>query len=107
MKKFKKTSPKNKEFILKDEYKEKIANSSHLGKKGYTILKSELSVEDLQFLKNDLHVKPQNFSIKSNSAESSPFSVFRENEKKYIFHAFMVLKDMGCLKRVIFLVEKI
>ena len=80
MKRFKKTSPKNKEIILKDDYKEKIANSSHLGKKGYTILKSELSVEDLQFLKNDLHVKPQNFSIKSNAAESSPFSVFRENE---------------------------
>ena len=75
MKKFKKISPKNKEIILKDDYKDKIANASHLGKKGYTILKSELTMEDLQFLKNDLHVKPQNFSIKSNAAESSPFSV--------------------------------
>ena len=99
MKKFKKTSPKNKEFILKDEYKEKIANSSHLGKKGYTILKSELSVEDLQFLKNDLHVKPQNFSIKSNSAESSPFSVFRENEKKIYIPRFYGIERYGLPKK--------
>ena len=84
MKKFKNASSKNNEIVLKEDYKQKIANSSHLGKRGYTILKSELTTEDLQFLKNDLHVKPQNFSIKSNATESSPFSVFRENEKKNI-----------------------
>lgn len=99
MKRFKKTSPKNKEIILKDDYKEKIANSSHLGKKGYTILKSELSVEDLQFLKNDLHVKPQNFSIKSNAAESSPFSVFRENEKKIYIPRFYGIERYGLPKK--------
>ena len=99
MKRFKKTSPKNKEIILKDEYKEKITNSSHLGKKGYTILKSELSVEDLQFLKNDLHVKPQNFSIKSNAAESAPFSVFRENEKKIYIPRFYGIERYGLPKK--------
>lgn len=99
MKKFKKFSPKNKELILKDDYKDKIANASHLGKKGYTILKSELTVEDLQFLKNDLHVKPQNFSIKSNAAESGPFSVFRENEKKIYIPRFYGIERYGLPKK--------
>ena len=95
MKKFKNASSKNNEIVLKEDYKQKIANSSRLGKRGYTILKSELTTEDLQFLKNDLHVKPQNFSIKSNATESSPFSVFRENEKKIYIPRFYGIERYG------------
>lgn len=99
MKKYKNTSPKNKEIVLKDDYKEKITNIAHLGKKGYTIPKNELTPEDLLFLKNDLHVKPQNFSIKSNASDSNPFSVFRENDKKIYIPRFYGIERYGLPKK--------
>ncbi len=99
MKKYKNTSPKNKEIVLKDDYKEKITNIAHIGKKGYTIPKNELTPEDLLFLKNDLHVKPQNFSIKSNAADSNPFSVYRENDKKIYIPRFYGIERYGLPKK--------
>ena len=95
----KKTSPKNKDCILNDEYKHKICESSRLGKRGYTILKSELSSEDLTFLKSDLYVKPQNFSIKSNAADANPFSVYRENDKKIYIPRFYGIERYGLPKK--------
>ena len=99
MKKWQKTSPKNKDYVVTDEYKDKIIQSARIGKRGFTILKSELDPEDLQFLKTDLHVKPQNFSIKSNAADSKPFSVFRENDKKIYIPRFYGIERYGLPKK--------
>ena len=99
MNRFKKKPAKNTELILTEEYKNNILNTCHLGRRGFTILKSELSEEDLQFLKKDLYVKPQNFSIKTNSSESSPFSVFRENDKKIYIPRFYGIERYGLPKK--------
>ena len=87
-----KSSSSQPTFLISEEYKEQVRNSSYLGKKGYTIPKSVLIKEDEAFLKTDLFVKPElNNAVQYNQLENQPFPVFRENEKK-IYLNFMKKK---------------
>ena len=58
-------------------------NGSYIGKLGYTLLKSEISHEDIQKIKKDLYVKP--FVPKCIQQVCEPFPVFRESTNKYYF----------------------
>ena len=44
--------------ILNESEKKEILSTAYIGKKGYTIKKSGLTVDEIQFLKEDLMMKP-------------------------------------------------
>jgi len=81
--------PKDPGFILTEEYKLRVCENSHLGKKGYTIPKEQLHPDDLAFLYKDLFVKPEvgggNYGP---AVENTAFAVYRENEKKIYLPRF-------------------
>jgi len=88
----KKRIPQKKQpLVLTEEYKERVRQSSYLGKKGYTIKKECLSKEDIEFLHTDLFVKPETFGPKygkPGEQEESAFPVYKENEKKIYIPRF-------------------
>jgi len=95
----KKASPKNTNSIvspsLDADYKESVSSQSYLGKKGYTIPKSVLTEEDLEYLKTELYVKPQTFGAVGGGAEVSSFPVFRENTNKLYLPRFYGIQRYG------------
>jgi len=94
----KSVSPKNKEFVLTEDYKTLICSQSYLGKKGYTIPKNILLKEDEEFLRKDLFVKPIIFGTSfggKGADESSVFPVFRENANKIYLPRFYGIHRYG------------
>ena len=88
--------PKDPGFILTEEYKLRVCENSHLGKKGYTIPKEQLHPDDLAFLYKDLFVKPEvgggNYGP---AVENTAFAVYRENEKKIYLPRFLGMIENG------------
>jgi len=73
--------------------KEIVRSNSYLGKKGYTIPKSILTSNELDFLKNDLFMKP--FTTIKIKDSNDPFPSFRENDKKIYIPRFYGIKRYG------------
>jgi hypothetical protein len=95
-----KKSKNSTEFILSDAYKNLVCSHSYLGKKGYTIPKSILNPEDLEFLKKDLLVKPELFGgvpfhVGSTFMQENSFPVYRENAQKIYIPRFYGLARYG------------
>ena len=85
-------------FIVTPEYRELVSMNSSLGEKGYTILKSALSPDDIAFLKKDLTMKP--ITMGSKMFGVSPqgeveFPVWRENDKKMYLPRFYGIARYG------------
>jgi len=80
---------------LDPEYRASVCSQSYLGKKGYTIPKSILTEEDLEYLKAELYVKPQLFGAVGGGAEVSSFPVFRENTNKLYLPRFYGIQRYG------------
>jgi len=82
--------PKDPDFVITEEYKTRIRENSHLGKKGYTIPKEYLHPDDLKFLYKDLFVKPvvAGATYGVGAAEETAFPVYRENDKKIYLPRF-------------------
>lgn len=89
------TEDKSTEFVLTPEYKNLVFEQSYLGKKGYTIPKSVLVQEDLDFLRKELLVKPQSFGMGYGTPEANAFPVFRENDKKIYLPRFYGISRYG------------
>ena len=70
-----------------------IKNNSYIGKKGYTIDKSILSENELNFIRNDLFLKPFVPVKKFDSPESFP--VYRENSSKIYIPRFYGISRYG------------
>jgi len=81
-------------FQIDAVYKEKICSCSYIGKKGYTIPKSALSIPDLEFLKKDLFMKPQTFSF-TGTDNNNAFPIYRENENKIYIPRFYGIERYG------------
>lgn len=79
---------------LTSEYKTRICTVARLGKKGYTIPKSALHPDDLEFLRKDLFLKPQTQGP-SYGPENQPFPVFRENAAKMYLPRFYGIERYG------------
>jgi hypothetical protein len=79
---------------LTAEYKARVCDVARLGKKGYTIPKSALHPDDLEFLRKDLFVKPQTQGP-SYGPENQPFPVFRENAAKIYLPRFYGIERYG------------
>ena len=66
--------------------------ATYIGQKGYTIIKEYMSVEEQEFLRNDLTVKP---FVPKNSLVKPPSLEFIENQKiNFIYQSFTDLKIM-------------
>lgn len=82
-----------------DEYKSLICSQSYLGKKGYTVPKSALHKDDLEFLYKDLFMKPQMFGTASfgggKSDENIAFPVYRESPNKIYIPRFYGIARYG------------
>uniref|UniRef100_A0A6C0HI92 Helicase ATP-binding domain-containing protein n=1 Tax=viral metagenome TaxID=1070528 RepID=A0A6C0HI92_9ZZZZ len=83
-------APKDPDFVITEEYRTRVRENSHLGKKGYTIPKEYLHPEDLKFLYKDLFVKPvvSGATYGVAAAEETAFPVYRENDKKIYLPRF-------------------
>jgi superfamily II DNA or RNA helicase len=81
-------------FHLTEEYKNTVAASAYLGKKGYTIPKSVLAEEDLAILYKELLVKPVIFGPGS-AAPDTEFAVYRENTNKIYIPRFYGIERYG------------
>lgn len=79
----------------KSEYKFAVANASYLGSKGYTIPKSVLTADDLEFLKKDLFLKPQIAGPSFGPVVNDAFPVYRENDKKIYIPRFYGIDRYG------------
>ena len=76
------------------EYRNKIRLSSRIGKKGYTIPKSELDESDYLFLKRDLFVQAIMKSPIGN-VDVPAFPVYRENDAKIYIPRFYGIQRYG------------
>jgi superfamily II DNA or RNA helicase len=84
---------------LTTEYKAKVCVESYIGSKGYTIPKSALTTQDLEFLKKDLFLKPQTSGPSFGPALDDAFPVYRENEKKMYIPRFYGIERYGTPER--------
>lgn len=86
-----------------DEYKSLVCSQSYLGKKGYTIQKSILHKDDLEFLYKDLFMKPQIFGATKfgggKADEITAFPVYRENSNKLYIPRFYGITRYGMPNR--------
>ena len=78
-----------------EEYRAKIRKSAYLGKKGYTIPKTELTEEDIAFLKEDLFLKPKVQGPQYGPTVEGAFPVYRENDKKMYLPRFYGIERYG------------
>lgn len=74
-------------LTLSSEYKTNICSSAYIGKKGYTILKSVLKPEDIEFVKKDLCMIPFTIGPKR-AGEVVSFPIYRENASKIYIPRF-------------------
>jgi superfamily II DNA or RNA helicase len=83
--------------VLTAEEKERIRQTSYIGKKGYTIPKTEISKKEEEFLKRDLFVKPvvPGMQFGNPGDESSAFPVYRENSNKMYLPRFYGIQRYG------------
>ena len=81
-------------FQITEEYRNTVAASAYLGKKGYTIPKSVLAEEDLAILYKELLVKPVIFGPGA-AAPESEFAVYRENTNKIYIPRFYGIERYG------------
>jgi superfamily II DNA or RNA helicase len=66
-----------------------ISINSYLGQKGYTILKSELTLEQQKKIRNDLTIKPYVCGAMGGSANQVTYPAYRESDKKlYVPHHY-------------------
>jgi superfamily II DNA or RNA helicase len=89
--------------ILSEQYKQSVLENSHIGKKGYTILKSSLTPEDIDILKKELLMIPQQaFGFKGNGSQEDSFPIYRENTNKIYIPRFYGIKRYGLPEKTIF-----
>ena len=67
--------------------------STYLGRRGYSIYKECLSIEEQELIRKDLKVTP--FVPKSSIVKPASFSVYRESKKKFYVPRFYGLKIYG------------
>ena len=81
--------------ILNESEKQDVLSNSYIGKKGYTIKKSGLTVDEIKFLKEDLMMRPFVVGQKFAQMEAAVFPVYRENENKFYVPRFYGIERYG------------
>ena len=74
--------------------------NTYLGNKGYTIIKNELSTEQLKHLKNDLIAKPNIQNNFGPQQKQPTFLIYRESFQKIYIPRYYGIKHFGLPKKV-------
>ena len=74
--------------------------NTYLGNKGYTILKSELSTEQLKELKNDLIAKPNTPSNFGVQQKQPTYLIYRESFQKIYIPRYYGIQKFGLPKKI-------
>ena len=69
-----------------------INHNTYLGKKGYTIYKSSLSIKEQNYLRNELMVKP---FLPNSPKILESYPIFRESENKFYVPRYFGIKNYG------------
>ena len=85
------------EIIMKKNSLSKNLNT-YLGQKGYTILKSELSVNEIEFIKKELTIKP--FVMGSPTATMTTYPAYRESSGKFYLPRYFGEAHFGPPKEI-------
>lgn len=72
-----------------------VLDSAYIGTKGYTIPKSVLTADELDFLRKDLFLKPQIAGPSFGPVTNDAFPVYRENDKKIYIPRFYGIERYG------------
>ena len=77
-----------------------MEHNTYLGQKGYTITKSELTIEQQKKLRNDLTIKPFTPGTPmSNSEGSKTFPAYRESSNKFYVPHYYGIENFGTPKQ--------
>ena len=68
-------------------------SSTYLGRRGYSIYKECLSIEEQELIRKELKVVP--FAPKGSIVKPTPFTIYRESSKKFYLPRFYGLKTYG------------
>lgn len=91
----KKTKTEIPSFTLSESYKSDVCEKAYLGRRGYTIPKSILSEQDLNFLKEDLFLKAKPGINMGAPTDIVSFPVYRESPNKLYIPRFYGEKRYG------------
>ncbi len=91
----KKSQEKPAKISLSDSYKSDVCEKAYLGRRGYTIPKSILSEQDLNFLKEDLFLKAKPGINMGAATDIVSFPVYRESPNKLYIPRFYGEKRYG------------
>lgn len=102
MLKLKKISPKNRENYLEiadtiEKLKNNNALNSYLGNKGYSIYKDCLTTNIIDFIKDELTLKPV---LINSLVEAKSFPAYQESEKKIYVPRFWGINMFGYPKTI-------
>ena len=74
--------------------------STYLGPRGYTLLKSDLSNEQLEFLRKKLTVRPTSSGTAFGAADTAEYPIYRESPNKLYLPRFFGEREFGPVKRM-------
>jgi superfamily II DNA or RNA helicase len=77
-----------------------MEHNTYLGQKGYTITKSELTIEQQKKIRNDLTIKPFTPGAPSNNSEGGKtFPAYRESSNKFYLPHYYGSENFGVPKQ--------
>ena len=68
-------------------------SSTYLGRRGYSVFKQCLSIEEQELIRKELKVVP--FVPKGSIVKPTPFTIYRESSKKFYLPRFYGWKTYG------------
>ena len=91
---FKKNKNKNKRLTnITPPYEKPVLNTKYMGQKGYTIMKNELTEQQIEHIKKSLTVKPFMPGAPVNNAKA--FYVYRESPSKLYVPRYFGINEFG------------
>ena len=69
--------------------------NTYLGQKGYTLIKKELSLDQIKFIEKELTVKPVTQSAPGLPQQNNTYPVYRESSNKYYIPRYFGEKHFG------------
>ena len=81
---------------MRDDVKNFNLKSAYLGKKGYTLFKSELSENELKEIREELLMRPY---VPKSPQQMSPFKIYRETKDKLFVPRFYGMTKFGVPRR--------
>ena len=84
-----------------------MEHNTYLGQKGYTITKSELTIDQQKKIRNDLTIKPFTPGAPTNNSEGGKtFPAYRESSNKFYLPHYYGNEKFGVYKQKTWVTKK-